>query len=62
MAIAETAFLTTDLPVVLSFENHCSKANQLKMAKYCLEYFGDLLLSNPLDAHPVCSGLTAFPV
>ena len=51
--IRETAFLRSDLPVILSFENHCSKSNQLKMAKYCLEIFGDMLLSKPLDDHPV---------
>lgn len=53
VAIAETAFLTTDFPVILSFENHCSKANQLKMAKYCVESFGDMLLTKPLDGFPV---------
>lgn len=51
--IAECAFLTSDYPVILSFENHCSKSNQLKMAKYCVESFGDLLLSKPVDGFPV---------
>ena len=55
MAIAETAFLTTDYPVILSFENHCCRSNQLKMAEYCVESFGDLLLSAPLDGHSVRS-------
>ena len=31
----------------------CSKPLQLKMAKYCEEVFGDLLLSQPMDSHPV---------
>ena len=51
--IRDTAFLRSDFPVILSFENHCSKSNQLKMAKYCMEVFGDMLLSKPLDEFPV---------
>uniref|UniRef100_A0AAQ4NZZ4 1-phosphatidylinositol 4,5-bisphosphate phosphodiesterase n=1 Tax=Gasterosteus aculeatus aculeatus TaxID=481459 RepID=A0AAQ4NZZ4_GASAC len=38
-AIKETAFVTSDYPVILSFENHCSKPQQYKMAKYCEEIF-----------------------
>ena len=53
VAIAETAFVTSDQPLVLSFENHCSKANQLRMAKYCIDAFGDMLMTKPLDAYPV---------
>ncbi|KFD49915.1 hypothetical protein M513_09244 [Trichuris suis] len=53
MAIKESAFVTSDYPVILSFENHCSKKNQLKMAKYCMEIFGDLLLSKPLPSNPL---------
>ena len=34
--IRDTAFSRSDFPVILSFENHCSKSNQLKMAKYCV--------------------------
>lgn len=52
-AIAETAFLTSDYPVILSFENHCSKANQLKMALACDSIFGDMLLKAPLEGYPV---------
>uniref|UniRef100_A0A915EEF6 Phosphoinositide phospholipase C n=1 Tax=Ditylenchus dipsaci TaxID=166011 RepID=A0A915EEF6_9BILA len=55
--IKETAFLRTDYPVILSFENHCSKSNQLKMAKYCMEILGDMLLSKPLDDHPLEAGV-----
>ena len=36
-AIADTAFVASDYPVILSFENHCNRNNQLKMAKYCEE-------------------------
>ena len=52
-AIAETAFITSEYPVILSFENHCSKRNQKKMAEYCKEIFGDMLLCEPLAAHPL---------
>ncbi|XP_060773749.1 1-phosphatidylinositol 4,5-bisphosphate phosphodiesterase beta-4-like isoform X1 [Neoarius graeffei] len=52
-AIKETAFVTSDYPVILSFENHCSKPQQYKMAKYCEDIFGDLLLKQPLEGFPV---------
>jgi len=52
-AISDTAFVASDYPVILSFENHCNRNNQLKMAKYCEEYFGDLLLKDPLPDFPV---------
>uniref|UniRef100_A0A7E4W1T5 Phosphoinositide phospholipase C n=1 Tax=Panagrellus redivivus TaxID=6233 RepID=A0A7E4W1T5_PANRE len=55
--IRDTAFLRSDFPVILSFENHCSKSNQLKMAKYCCEVFGDMLLSKPLDDFPLEPGV-----
>uniref|UniRef100_A0A668V278 1-phosphatidylinositol 4,5-bisphosphate phosphodiesterase n=1 Tax=Oreochromis aureus TaxID=47969 RepID=A0A668V278_OREAU len=54
-AIKETAFVTSDFPVILSFENHCSKPQQYKMAKYCEEIFGDLLLKQPLENYPFFS-------
>lgn len=47
-AICDCAFVTSDYPVILSFENHCSRHQQYKMAKYCDEVFGDLLLKEPL--------------
>ncbi|KAG7240246.1 hypothetical protein INR49_027057 [Caranx melampygus] len=52
-AIKETAFVTSDYPVILSFENHCSKPQQYKMAKYCEEIFGDLLLKQSLENYPI---------
>ncbi|XP_050994379.1 1-phosphatidylinositol 4,5-bisphosphate phosphodiesterase beta-4 isoform X5 [Labeo rohita] len=55
-AIKETAFVTSEYPVILSFENHCSKPQQYKMAKYCEEIFGDLLLKQPLEGFPIESG------
>jgi hypothetical protein len=57
-AIAETAFVESDYPVILSFENHCCLAQQYKLAKYCEEIFGDLLLKQPLPEHPVCHAIS----
>ncbi|XP_034756747.1 1-phosphatidylinositol 4,5-bisphosphate phosphodiesterase beta-4-like isoform X1 [Etheostoma cragini] len=55
-AIKDTAFVTSDYPVILSFENHCSKPQQYKMAKYCEEIFGEFLLKQPLENYPIESG------
>ena len=52
-AIAESAFKTSDYPVILSFENHCSPKQQAKIAQYCREYFGSMLLEVPLEGYPV---------
>jgi phosphatidylinositol phospholipase C beta len=52
-AIRDTAFVTTEFPLILSFENHCSKAQQYKLAKYCDEILGDLLLKEPIKDYPV---------
>lgn len=57
LEIKETAFIYTDTPVILSFENHCSKDMQLKMANYCEEIFGDLLLKEPLPSNPLVQGI-----
>nr|AXS78273.1 1-phosphatidylinositol-4,5-bisphosphate phosphodiesterase beta-1 [Anisakis simplex] len=58
VAIAETAFITSDFPVVLSFENHCSVKQQKKMAAYCRDIFGDLLLIDQLADYPIKPGVT----
>ena len=50
-AIAESAFKTSEYPVILSFENHCNRKQQTKIAEYCREIFGDMLLDAPLDSH-----------
>ncbi|KAF7639469.1 1-phosphatidylinositol 4,5-bisphosphate phosphodiesterase, partial [Meloidogyne graminicola] len=52
-AIRETAFITSDLPVVLSFENHCSQKQQVIMAQYCREILGDLLLTESIENYPI---------
>ncbi|KAF5308886.1 hypothetical protein FQR65_LT00586 [Abscondita terminalis] len=55
-AIAESAFKTSDYPVVLSFENHCNPRQQAKIANYCKEIFGDMLLEQPLESHKLEPG------
>ncbi|MFH4984634.1 hypothetical protein AB6A40_011343, partial [Gnathostoma spinigerum] len=56
-AIAETAFVSFDYPVILSFENHCSIKQQKKMAAYCKEIFGDMLLTDVLPDYPIKPGV-----
>ncbi|XP_042864146.1 1-phosphatidylinositol 4,5-bisphosphate phosphodiesterase classes I and II-like isoform X2 [Penaeus japonicus] len=48
-SIAESAFKTSEWPVILSFENHCGPRQQAKIASYCREFFGDMLLDSPLE-------------
>lgn len=55
-AIADSAFKTSEYPVVLSFENHCSPKQQAKIAMYCRKIFGDMLLAEPLTSHPLKPG------
>jgi hypothetical protein len=52
-AIDESAFKTSEFPVVLSFENHCNPKQQAKIAQYCREYFGEMMLDQALESHPV---------
>ncbi|XP_071488993.1 1-phosphatidylinositol 4,5-bisphosphate phosphodiesterase beta-4-like isoform X4 [Diadema antillarum] len=56
-AIRDTAFVTSDFPVILSFENHCSKPQQLKLARYCEEVLGEYLLTECLDDYKLDSGV-----
>ncbi|XP_023030039.1 no receptor potential A isoform X1 [Leptinotarsa decemlineata] len=60
-AIRDTAFVTSDYPVILSFENHCCKTQQHKLAKYCDEILGDLLLKEPLEEYPLEPGCPLPP-
>ncbi|XP_068195380.1 1-phosphatidylinositol 4,5-bisphosphate phosphodiesterase beta-2 [Antennarius striatus] len=56
-AIAESAFKTSQYPVILSFENHVDSVKQQeKMANYCKTIFGDTLLTEPLDKYPLKPG------
>ncbi|KAL0114753.1 hypothetical protein PUN28_011811 [Cardiocondyla obscurior] len=60
-AVRDTAFVTSEYPVILSFENHCSKKQQYKLAKYCDEILGDLLLREPLKEYPLDPGVPLPP-
>ncbi|XP_014467965.1 PREDICTED: 1-phosphatidylinositol 4,5-bisphosphate phosphodiesterase-like isoform X2 [Dinoponera quadriceps] len=60
-AVRDTAFVTSEYPVILSFENHCSKKQQYKLAKYCDEILGDLLLKEPLKEYPLELGVPLPP-
>lgn len=60
-AIAESAFKTSDFPVVLSFENHCNPRQQAKIANYCRDIFGDMLLAEPLESHKLEPGASLPP-
>lgn len=60
-AIAESAFKTSDYPVVLSFENHCNPRQQAKIANYCRDIFGEMLLVEPLESHRLEPGAPLPP-
>lgn len=49
IAIKEHAFDTSDLPVILSIENHCSLSQQRKMAQIFREVLGSSLVTSPID-------------
>ncbi|XP_025735630.1 1-phosphatidylinositol 4,5-bisphosphate phosphodiesterase zeta-1 isoform X1 [Callorhinus ursinus] len=51
-SIQKYAFITSDYPVVLSLENHCSPSQQEVMADILQSVFGDALLSDMLDDFP----------
>ena len=54
IAIAESAFKTSEYPLILSFENHITiPKQQHKVVQYCKEYFGDHLLTDPLENYPL---------
>lgn len=52
-AVRDTAFVTSECPIIMSFENHCSRAQQYKLAKYCDEILGDLLLKEEIPDYVV---------
>nr|XP_012640969.1 1-phosphatidylinositol 4,5-bisphosphate phosphodiesterase zeta-1 isoform X2 [Microcebus murinus] len=51
-AIHKYAFMTSDYPVVLSLENHCSPSQQEVMADNLQTIFGESLLADILDDYP----------
>ncbi|KAF6210454.1 hypothetical protein GE061_013560 [Apolygus lucorum] len=60
-AIAESAFKTSEYPVILSFENHCNPRQQAKIAQYCRDIFGDMLLDQPLENYKLEPGVSLPP-
>ncbi|XP_071495171.1 inactive phospholipase C-like protein 2 [Diadema antillarum] len=48
-AINQHAFETSDFPVIVSIENHCSVEQQKTMAHYIKSVFGDKLHRGPVD-------------
>ena len=48
-AIKPFAFQSSDYPLILSIENHCSKVQQDKMASYLQDILGDMLFKEPVD-------------
>ena len=55
-AIGEFAFLKSDFPVILSFENHCSPSQQQLMARFCVKYLGTSLCTL-IPSHPLAPGV-----
>ncbi|CAF91447.1 unnamed protein product, partial [Tetraodon nigroviridis] len=49
MTIKEHAFVTSDYPIILSIEDHCSIVQQRNMASHFKKVFGDMLLTKPVD-------------
>eukprot|EP00479_Gromia_sphaerica_P004211 TRINITY_DN14974_c0_g1_i1.p1 TRINITY_DN14974_c0_g1~~TRINITY_DN14974_c0_g1_i1.p1 ORF type:complete len:223 (+),score=59.64 TRINITY_DN14974_c0_g1_i1:67-669(+) len=45
--INEHAFKTSDYPIILSLENHCSIPQQKRMAEYMIHFFKDKLWIHP---------------
>nr|XP_057916316.1 1-phosphatidylinositol 4,5-bisphosphate phosphodiesterase delta-1a isoform X1 [Doryrhamphus excisus] len=56
-AIRDYAFKTSDYPVILSLENHCSVEQQRLMAHHMISILGDALVTKPLGGNLP----TAFP-
>jgi len=48
-AIKEHAFVSSEYPVILSIEDHCSLPQQRRMAECFQEVFGEMLVTAPLD-------------
>ncbi|KAM4835985.1 1-phosphatidylinositol 4,5-bisphosphate phosphodiesterase delta-4 isoform 2-T4 [Thomomys bottae] len=51
--VAQYAFQTSDYPVILSLENHCSWEQQQTMAQHLTEILGEMLLNSTLEDVPI---------
>ena len=47
--IKDHAFVTSEYPIILSIEDHCSIPQQKRMATAFHDVFGEMLISSPLD-------------
>ncbi|KAG1709767.1 1-phosphatidylinositol 4,5-bisphosphate phosphodiesterase gamma-1 [Nymphon striatum] len=47
--IKEHAFVTSEYPVILSIEDHCTLPQQRNMSAAFIDYFGDMLLIQPFN-------------
>ncbi|NXR22396.1 PLCG1 phosphodiesterase, partial [Cinclus mexicanus] len=47
--IKDHAFVTSEFPIILSIEDHCSIVQQRNMASHFKKVFGDMLLTKPVD-------------
>uniref|UniRef100_H3A2I8 Phosphoinositide phospholipase C n=1 Tax=Latimeria chalumnae TaxID=7897 RepID=H3A2I8_LATCH len=47
--IKDHAFITSEFPIILSIEDHCSVVQQRNMASHFKKVFGDMLLTKPVD-------------
>uniref|UniRef100_A0A8C2Z8I1 Phosphoinositide phospholipase C n=1 Tax=Cyclopterus lumpus TaxID=8103 RepID=A0A8C2Z8I1_CYCLU len=47
--IKEHAFVSSEFPIILSIEDHCSIVQQRNMATYFKKVFGDMLLTKAVD-------------
>ena len=56
VAIRKSAFVASPFPVILSIENHCSVAQQKKMAAIFQEVLSDYLVTSPYE-----EGETSLP-
>ena len=61
-AIRDKAFVTSELPLSLSLEMHCSRPQQRRIAKLLREYLGDALLLPEEAAQLVANGVPLSPL
>ncbi|KAG7462450.1 hypothetical protein MATL_G00184980 [Megalops atlanticus] len=54
LAVNRAAFVTSDMPIIISIENHCSLPQQRKMAEIFKTVFGDKLVTRFLFESDFC--------